>query len=150
MNIIFQNEPIPSRSSPFFKTNGESDRRADIDAKQARVADMLRGVGCDGLLVLDPDNFAWLSRGAIARGVLDPAAYPCLYFTAEGRWLISSNVDTQRVFDEELDGLGFQMKEWPWQWGRAQLLADLLQGRKVASDLPVGECTVVGDALRQM
>ena len=21
----------------------------------------------------------------------------------------------QRIFDEEIDGLGFQVKEWPWQ-----------------------------------
>lgn len=126
------------------------DRRADIDAKQITVAGLLREVGCDGLLVLEPTNFAWLTSGATARGVLDGQEQPAVYYSAEQRWLIASNVDSQRIFDEEIDGLGFQLKEWPWHWGRHQLLADLCHGRKVASDVPLGECTVVGDRLREM
>ena len=37
-----------------------------------------------------------------------------------------------RLFDEEIDGLGFQLKEWPWHWGREQFLADLCANRKIA------------------
>src|SRR5439155_16633885 len=110
----------------------------------------LQEIGCDGLLVLDPDNFAWLSGGGTARGVRDAAELPALYFTPEGRWVLSSNADSQRLFDEELDGLGFQLKEWPWHWGRAQLLSDLCQGRRVASDRPLNGCQAVGDRLRTM
>jgi Xaa-Pro aminopeptidase len=125
-----------------------AERRGDIDAKQARVAELLQQVGCDGLVVLDPENFAWLTSGAAGRGIVDAAAEPCAYFSAEGRWLIASNADSQRLFDEELDGLGFQLKEWPWHWGRAQLLAELLQGRKVACDRPLASCVLVADQLR--
>jgi Xaa-Pro aminopeptidase len=126
-----------------------SDRRADIEAKHNRVAKLLQEVGCDGLVVLDPDNFTWLTAGAAARGILDAEEQPALYFSAEGRWALSSNVDSQRLFDEELDGLGFQLKEWPWHWGRAQLLADLCQGRRVASDQPQGGWQPVGEQLRR-
>jgi Xaa-Pro aminopeptidase len=124
------------------------DRRADVDAKQLRVAALLQDVGCEGLLVLEPENFGWLSSGGAIRGVLDPAQMPALYFGPEGRWVLSSNVDSQRLFDEELDGLGFQLKEWPWHWGREQLLADLCQGRTVACDQALGACKPVGDRLR--
>jgi Xaa-Pro aminopeptidase len=139
-----------------FPTNNQAsaeagpDRRADIDGKQALITALLREVSCDGLLVLDPDNVSWLSSGASARGVLDSGEMPVLYFSPEGRWALASNVDSQRLFDEELDGLGFQLKEWPWHWGRAQLLADLCQGRTVASDLPQGDCKPVGDQLRRL
>jgi hypothetical protein len=125
-----------------------SDRRADVDSKQALVARLLQETQCEGLLILDPENFSWLSSGAAARGVLDPAASPVLFFTAEQRWAIACNVDSQRLFDEELDGLGFQLKEWPWHWGREQLLADLVHGKAVGSDLPFGSCKVLGDRLR--
>jgi Xaa-Pro aminopeptidase len=124
------------------------ERRADIDAKQAAIGKLLEQVQCDGLLVLDPSNFAWLSSGAVARAVLDPAELPALYFSAEQRWLLASNSTSQRLFDEEIDGLGFQLKEWPWHLGRQQLLADLCQGRTVACDLPFGDQRPVGDALR--
>jgi hypothetical protein len=75
--------------------------------------------------------------------VLDPEAQPGLYFSSDARWILSCNADSQRLFDEEVDGLGFQLKEWPWHWGRAPLLADLCQGRNVASDTPFGTCKVV-------
>jgi Xaa-Pro aminopeptidase len=123
-------------------------RRLDIDAKQAHVAALLERNKCDGLLVLDPDNFAWLTSGAIARAVVDPAALPALYFSPDARWLIAANATSQRLFDEEIDGLGFQLKEWPWWQGRQQLLADLCQNRTVACDVPFGNLRVVGPELR--
>src|SRR5437868_5504292 len=127
-----------------------SDRRADIDTKQARVAALLEEFGRDGLLVLEPENFAWLTSGASARGVQHGAELPALYLNADQRWVIASNVDSQRLFDEELDGLGFQLKEWPWHWGREQLLADLCVGRNIASDRNYGTCKSVGEQVRKL
>jgi hypothetical protein len=128
----------------------DSDRRTDVEAKQVRIANLLQEVGCEGLLVLEPANFAWLGSGAAARGILDEGEHPALYFSPDQRWVISSNVDSQRLFDEELDGLGFQLKEWPWHWGREQLLADLCQGRTVACDQPLGSCKLVGPRLHRL
>jgi hypothetical protein len=126
------------------------DRRTDVDVKQARIAALLQQAGCDGLIVLQPENFAWLTGGAAARGNLDPDALPGLYFTAEGRWLLSSNADTQRLFDEEIDGLGFQLKEWQCHLGRGQLLTDLCQGHSLAADTPIGSCKAIGPQLQLM
>jgi Xaa-Pro dipeptidase len=126
------------------------DRRADVDLKQTLIGNLLKDVGCDGLLVLEEENFSWLTGGAIPRGIVDREAMPGLYLSGEGRWLLSSNVDTQRLFDEEIDGLGFQLKEWPWHWGRAQLLADLCQGRNVACDQALGSSKVVADLLLKL
>ncbi len=148
--MITTAETLPLPKAVAEGTGTGPDRRADIDAKQERVAGLLREIGCDGLLVLDPDNFGWLTSGALARGVVNPAELPALFFTGEGRWLIAGNADSQRLFDEEMDGLGFQLKEWPWHWGRDQLLADICQGRTVASDLPLGSCRPIADRLRQM
>ncbi len=149
MNITQEQPPMSASSSLVLNLRGSTDRRGDIEAKQAVVSALLHDVGCDGMLILDPDNFGWLTAGAAARGVVDPAALPCLYFNHEGRWALCANVDSQRLFDEELDGLGFQLKEWPWHWGRGQLLGDLCQGRTVACDQPLGACKVVTEALRK-
>jgi Xaa-Pro aminopeptidase len=126
----------------------EPGRRSDIDARQVRVARLLEEVGAEGLLIFQPENFAWLTSGATARGILDPAEFPALYFTPEQRWLLASNVAVQRLFDEELDGLGFQLKEWPWFWSRERLLNDLCQGRTLACDLPFGSARDVSSSLR--
>src|SRR5207248_1923271 len=103
---------------PESSAEPASDRRADLDAKQMRVAALLQDAGCEGLLALDPENFSWLTSGAMSRGNLDPAELPVVYYSAEQRWVIAGNMDSQRLFDEEVDGLGFQLKEWPWHWGR--------------------------------
>jgi hypothetical protein len=147
MSISVEPQAPLQPSLPEVNLATPSDRRADIDAKQARITTLLQEVNCEGLLLLEPENVAWLTSGAAARGILDPGEMPVLYFSAEGRWILSSNVDSQRLFDEELDGLGFQLKEWPWHWGRAQLLADLCQGRAIASDLPLNDCEVVANQI---
>jgi Xaa-Pro aminopeptidase len=125
-----------------------SDRRADVDAKTSRIGALLREVGCDGLLLLEPENVAWLSSGAVARGQLDPESWPGLFCNGDARWLIAGNTDSQQLFDEEMDALGFQLKEYPWHWGREQLLADLCQNRHVACDRPRENAIDVGEQLR--
>jgi hypothetical protein len=147
---VISASPPAGPGAPQVNLTTPSDRGADINAKHAQIAALIEELPCEGLLVLAPENFAWLTAGGTARGVLDNAEFPALYFSPEGRWLISSNVDTQRLFDEEIDGLGFQLKEWPWHWGRAQLLADLCQGRTVASDQPINGSKVIGDRLAAM
>jgi Xaa-Pro aminopeptidase len=120
-----------------------------VDGKQAQVAELLRAVGVDALLLLEPENVAWMSSGGVGGGTLNPEDAPALYCTAEARWLVARNLDTQRLFDQEVDGLGFQLKEWPWSWGRSQLLQYLLGLRRAACDRPFGDALVVGDQLRQ-
>lgn len=127
-----------------------SDRRADVDAKQGQMAELLGRTDCEGLLVLDQANLAWLTAGGAARGVLDPEELPALYYTPGQRWLIVCNVDSQRMFDEELDQLGYLLKEWPWHWRREQVLADLCLGRRLASDLPYPGAQPVTEQLRVM
>jgi Xaa-Pro aminopeptidase len=127
-----------------------SDRRADIDAKVVRVAALLKEVGCDGLLLLEPENFAWLTSGATSRGTLDPTAAPAVYCTADYRWIFASNAESQRLFDEELDGLGFQLKEWPWYLGREPLLTEMCQTRRIACDRPLANTTPAADAVRRL
>src|SRR5712692_661555 len=150
MNLTAESVVIPNEHAGRSTTETGSDRRADIDAKQARVATLLQEIGCEGLLLLEPTNFGWLTSGAAARGVLNPEESPVLYFSADQRWALCSNVDSQRLFDEELNGLGFQLKEWPWHWGREQLLLDVCQNRRVACDRPFGDTKNVGDRLRRL
>jgi Xaa-Pro aminopeptidase len=141
-------EPRPAPSAVDIPLSTPPERRSDIDAKHQRITALLRDARCDGLLILRPENFAWFTSGQPPRGVLDPQSSPALYVSAEGRWLLSSNADTQRIFDEEINGLGFQLKEWPWHWGRAPLLADLTQvGRKIACDDSYEGCQPIGAEL---
>ena len=72
--------PSP-KSAPEINLTTQSDRRSDVDAKHALIAQLLKELGRDGLLVLAPENFAWLTAGAAARGVIDDQAMPALYYS---------------------------------------------------------------------
>lgn len=112
----------------------ELERVDDVADRQRLLANLLREKGVDGLLLSRPENFAWLTGGADATrvGTVETAAR--LFVTAEARLLVTNNVDSQYLFDRELPGLGFQLKERPWYEPPDQLALDLCRGRSVASD----------------
>ncbi len=111
-----------------------SARISEVAERQAFVARLLESAKAEQLLLLDQPNVTWFAGASLARGILDPQDEPCLIVAPNARWLVCSNVDSQRIFDTYLDQLGFQLKEWPWHQGRDQLLADLCQNRIVACD----------------
>lgn len=114
--------------------NVNPDRRADIDAKHERVAKFLEEQGWEGLLILEPANVAWFTSGATARGLCPDWEQPAVFITPTQRWLLASNAEAQRLFDEELDGMGFLLKEWQWDWRRDYLLRSLAQAKRLGCD----------------
>lgn len=125
-------------------------RRADIDAKQALLLPVLEAVGCEAVLMLLPAHVAWFTAGMNVRGLIADSERPGVYTNGRQRWLLCSNVETYRLFDEELDQLGFQLKEWAWDAGRAELLWNVTSGRKVAGDRPFPNMPLVVDRLRPL
>jgi Xaa-Pro aminopeptidase len=124
-------------AEPF--SSGEFDvldleRVDDVADRQRQLANLLREKGVTGLLLSRPENFAWLTGGADSTrsGTVETAAR--LFVTAEARLLVTNNVHSQYLFDRELPGLGFQLKERPWYEPADQLALDLCRGRTVASD----------------
>ena len=140
-------------------TNGvhhppESDRvaarRADIDSKQEQVARLLEELACEGALLLMPAHVSWFTAGMNVRGLIADSERPGIFTNGRQRWLLGSNADTQRLFDEELDRLGFQLKEWTWDSGRADLLMSVTAGKKIAADRPFPGTQQLAEKLRPL
>jgi Xaa-Pro dipeptidase len=119
-------------------------RRLDLEGKQQLIAKLLDDSKSEGLLVLHPANFRWLTSGAHPVGLIGRDELPALYYNSNQRWLLCSSLDSQRFFDEDLDALGFQQKEWHWTTGREQFLVDLIHGRRVICDQPYRDCHLGG------
>src|SRR5262245_15211636 len=150
-------EPLPmidtvsaGEPSPAAPTAPALTRKDEIEAKQKRIAKLLEESKCEAVLLFDPANLAWLTGAAICQGISDSHEWPAIYLTPDQRWLVTGSADTQRIFDAHLDGLGFQLKEWPWHWGREQLLADIVQNRKMACDRVLANSTPLGPAFRRI
>lgn len=125
-----------------------AERRAEIDERQAFVASLLAEVRAEQLLLLEPQNVAWFCGADLSPGIFESNDQPALVVGGQLRWLVASNVDSRRLFDAHLDGFGFQLKEWPWQQPREQLLVEICNGRAAASDLPFRNSMVVGDRIK--
>jgi Xaa-Pro aminopeptidase len=123
-------------------------RRADIDGRQEFLGRVLEEMQCEGVVLLVPQHVNWFTGGLNLRGLMAETERPGIYTNGRQRWLLCSSVDTQRFFDEELDGLGFQVKEWQWATGRAVLLAELVVGKKFAVDRPFPNLPQIGERLR--
>lgn len=121
--------------------------RAEIESRHAFAADLLRRHEREALLLADPANVAWLTLGAVCPLPGEDFEPPAVYLMPSHRWLLCSNLDTQWLFDTDLNGLGFNVKEWSWAFGRAALIAELIAGKRVASDRPCNGCQVVGNEL---
>ncbi len=133
---------IPARRNP--------DRAGDVDAKQRIVAEFLERTGYDALLLQQPANFAWFTAGGDnSRGGSSQSA-AAIFITPDARVLVTDNVNSPLLFDHELPGLGFQLKERPWHQPRQQLMGDIVRGRNVAGDFPLAGVTDVSSELAEL
>ncbi|MGE5192279.1 MAG: M24 family metallopeptidase [Deltaproteobacteria bacterium] len=132
MATVMNQTAHPLSSGEFDIT--DPDRYEDVERKQAQIAEFLARKRYDALLIRQPCNFAWFTSGAECprHAGSEPAA--ALFITPEARVVVANNVDSGQLFDRQLGGLGFQLKQRPWHEGRIGLLDDLCRGRNVACD----------------
>lgn len=142
----------PAANGTHHPPEGErvAARRADVDAKQEQVGRVLEAMECEAALLLMPAHVTWFTAGMNVRGLIADSERPGVYTNGRQRWLLCSNADSQRLFDEELDRLGFQLKEWNWEGGRADLLMSVTAGKKLAADRPFPGTHPVAERLRPL
>jgi Xaa-Pro aminopeptidase len=118
--------------------------RAEVESRHRFAAELLKHLDREALLLVDPANVAWVTVGAVSTNANDEVDPPAIYLMPSHRWVVCSNLDTQWLFDTDLNGLGFNVKEWSWSFGRAALISEMVTGRRVASDRPFNGSQLVG------
>lgn len=139
-----------SESEAEIPNRRNLDRAEDVETKQRVVADYLEREGFDALLLQQPANFAWFTAGGDNSRGGSSQTTATLFITHDARVLVTDNVNSPLLFDHELPGLGFQLKERPWHQPRRQLVGDIVRGRNVASDLPLEGVTDVSEQLVEL
>lgn len=124
------NAPMSSGEIPTV----DSDRAEDVSRRHALLVEYLRLKSYDGLLLQDPANFGWLTCGGDNTRKGNSAPLAAILVTPEARVILCSNVDSGQIFDRDLMGMGFLLKERPWTEDPRVLRQDVCRGRKVASD----------------
>src|SRR5437868_4551184 len=101
MTTTIANDVAPAMSSGEIPIPNE-ERVADVELKQARVAEFLDREGLDALLLETPANFAWFTSGGDCTRSGGSATTAALFITPTARVVICRNSDTPQVFDHEL------------------------------------------------
>jgi Xaa-Pro aminopeptidase len=126
-----QIDPVSSGEMPAV----DPERLIGIEQKQQRVAEFLKAHDYDALLLTKPGNFSWFTSGgnSVQSGSREPTA--ALFITPDARVVVTDSSNSARLFDRELPGLGFQLKERAWYEPRHLLVQDLCRSRKMAADV---------------
>ncbi len=136
-------------SRPTRVLNADKARLEDVGLKQARVAGLLRELRADALLLQNPRNIAWFTAGGnVGRAACEASA--AVFATPDARVIVTNNVDAPQLFERELFGLGFQLKQRGWHEKHTVLIDDLMRGRKVVSDSGYGKTRNVEARLRKL
>ncbi len=110
-------------------------RRADVDEKHRRIITFLQAMGYDAVLLTRADSIAWFTAGGdLGQELGSETGAIALFINSLTRAVLTDNVQSARVFEEELAGLGFQLKERLWHQDSARIISDLCHKKKVATD----------------
>jgi Xaa-Pro dipeptidase len=148
-------DTLPALSDPAAD-HGDLERkrrRDDVEEKHQRIRDFLDATGHDAVVLGMADSVAWFTAGGdLGQDLCSGSGSILLFVNRTCRAVISDNVQSSRVFEEELAGLGFQLKERPWYEDTFQVVAELCHNKRVATDMG-GGCSQVrreADALRAL
>ena len=129
-------------------------RREDIEQKHGRIREFLDATGQDAVVLGRADSVAWFTSGGdLGQHSTSECSSVLLFINRTSRAVISDNVQSSRVFEEELAGLGFQLKERPWFDDPMRAVAELCHNKRVATDLGAIGCPQWrrdGDPLRSL
>ena len=114
---------------------GLAARRAQVDENHRRIVAWLDGNDYHGLVLARADSIAWYTAGGdLGQNLGGDSSSVAIFINRGTRAVLADNVQSPRVFEEELAGLGFQLKERPWHVDDTRIIAELSHNRRVATD----------------
>src|SRR5207244_461579 len=120
--------------------------KAELEEKTGRLVALLDREGFDAVLLNAQHNFAWLTCGG-ANGIdlsRENGAASLLVTRGGQRFIVANNIETPRIFAEEVSDGDFGTIEFSWQAEKAaasislKKIHEMLGGEaKIATDIPM-------------
>ena len=126
----------------------------EMNAKLLRVQSFVRERKLDGVLLSRVENFSWLTAGLADNHIVitsgDGAA--SLLVLADGRkFALASNSEMARLLSEDLKGLGFEPRAYPWHDDqRLRAIEGVKAGATIGSDSPLGNLPSVASEIAHL
>jgi Xaa-Pro dipeptidase len=124
----------------------------DRASRRTRLRELIERRGAGAVVLRRPENFAWYTGGGNSRvEYASPVGVADVVLTADAEWVLTSSIEAPRMRDEE--AVGYEVVEYPWEQGPEAALAELVEGRAVAADIPLADASLLGedlDAIRRV
>jgi Xaa-Pro aminopeptidase len=138
-------ETLPALIDPAADHPVASDpdgRLADVEEKHRRIVGFLDRHGYEGIVLGRADSVAWFTAGGdLTRDYACERSSVAIFVNRKCRAVLADNVQSARVFEEEIAGLGFQLKERAWFDDPERIVGELAHNKRVASDCLLPPCT---------
>jgi Xaa-Pro aminopeptidase len=114
-------------------------RQLEVDQKVEKVVDFATANGFAGVVLAAQHDFAWLTAGRSNRiDATRETGSGALLVTADGRrFALASTIESPRMRDEAVDGLGFEVLEYPWTDERADAALPFRIAERIAGGGPL-------------
>lgn len=118
------------------------DRQKDFFDKLSILRGILSAKGADALLISNQNHFSWLTGGRGFIGIASAAACATLAVTMDRVYLLSENIEAQRLFKEQLgQNPQIDVLEYPWYCPneRQKILDELFGDKKVLTENDIAQ-----------
>lgn len=89
--------------------------KGELEIKEKRIRNLLSSKNLDAIILSKQSNFLWFTCGKSNRVILnDDISLVYLLITPESKYLIATNSDSERVMNEELKDLEFELVTYRW------------------------------------
>lgn len=89
--------------------------KEELEIKETRIRNLLEKKNLSGILLSKQTNFLWFTGGRRNDVIKnDDVSLVYLFITRDSKYLIATKSDANRVMDEELKGLGFELVLYNW------------------------------------
>ena len=118
---------------------------------EQKVKNWLQEKGYDGLLVRRRQNFSWLTEGKVNH-IVNTSEYGVadLLFLDDKKYCITVKMESRRLMEEELEGLGYELVECEWYESTTPLINRLCKDKKVVADFEMADLKDASSELVQL
>lgn len=152
------NSPTTDASWYAEKLLTLEERRQEAAIKLERVSEWLKEEKLAGVLIRSVRNFAWITAGGDNHIVItsENGAVP-LFIRDDGKkFVIANDSEAPRMMDEDLRGMGYELKQISWYGDRVDpnqldaALREITGGRSFGADLPYPGAKMIDSDLAKL
>ena len=107
--------------------------------KERKLREMMDVESLDAVALSTVGNFAWITCGGSNYvGIASEVGAATAVVTRDARYIVCDNIEAQRIADEEVAALGFEIISFPWYDSRRdQMVREVAGGDEIGSDIHI-------------